>query len=161
MECIYCYSWATMLDLYYYIRLLTPVAVWRRWIIASKLKRPVIYNYVTTWYGFILHTCLVSHCEKKSHRIWPIWKPIPIRFSNLTEFSDNLTAHFRRNKHKSHFVVFITSFLHLNTGFWLFWGSSNLIFVKISQNFIKSPLKICLISRISVHTLWHVWYWQT
>ena len=30
-------------------------------------------------------------------------------------------------------------------------------FVKISQNFIKSPFKICLISQISVHNLWHVY----
>ena len=29
-------------------------------------------------------------------------------------------------------------------------------FCKISQNFIKSPLKSCLISQISVHILWHV-----
>ena len=39
---------------------------------------------------------------------------------------------------------------------WLFWGSSKVIFVKISQNFIKSPLKIWFISQISVHSLWHV-----
>ena len=52
--------------------------------------------------------------------------------------------------------MFITSFLYLNKGFWLFWGSSKLFFVKISQNFIKSPLKICLIAQISVHSLWHV-----
>ena len=32
-----------------------------------------------------------------------------------------------------------------------------MIFVKLSQNFIKSPLKICHISQISVHSLWHVW----
>ena len=32
-----------------------------------------------------------------------------------------------------------------------------MIFVKISQNFIKSHLKNCLISQISVHRLWHVW----
>ena len=31
-----------------------------------------------------------------------------------------------------------------------------MIFVKISQNLIKSPFKICLISQISVHSLWHV-----
>ena len=29
-----------------------------------------------------------------------------------------------------------------------------MIFVKISHNFIKSHLKICLISQISVHSLW-------
>ena len=31
-----------------------------------------------------------------------------------------------------------------------------MIFVKISHNFIKSPLKICLTSQIPVHSLWHV-----
>ena len=31
-----------------------------------------------------------------------------------------------------------------------------MIFVKISQNLIKSHLKICLISQTSVHRLWHV-----
>ena len=25
------------------------------------------------------HICHISHCEIKSHRIWRIWKPIPIR----------------------------------------------------------------------------------
>ena len=29
-------------------------------------------------------------------------------------------------------------------------------FKKISQNFVKSPLKFCLISQILVHSLWHV-----
>ena len=56
------------------------------------------------------------------------------------------------------FVVFITSFLHLNKGFWLLWGSSKVIFVKISQHFIKSHIKMCLISQISIHSLWHVWF---
>ena len=35
-----------------------------------------------------------SHCEIKSHRIRPIWKPIPLRFSNLTEFSDHVTTYY-------------------------------------------------------------------
>ena len=26
------------------------------------------------------HTCHISHCEIKSHRIWPIWKQVPVRF---------------------------------------------------------------------------------
>ena len=26
------------------------------------------------------HTCHISYCEIKSHRIWPIWKPTPIGF---------------------------------------------------------------------------------
>ena len=30
------------------------------------------------------------------------------------------------------------------------------MFKKISQNFVKFPLKFCLISQILVHSLWHV-----
>ena len=30
------------------------------------------------------------------------------------------------------------------------------MFKKISPNFVKSPLKFCLISQILVHSLWHV-----
>ena len=32
------------------------------------------------------------------------------------------------------------------------------MFMKISENFIKSHLKFWLISQISVHKLWHVFY---
>ena len=42
------------------------------------------------------HTCHISHCEIKSHRIWPIWKAIPIKNSNLTEFSDYFTTDFMK-----------------------------------------------------------------
>ena len=98
------------------------------------------------------HTCHFSHCEIKSRRIWPIWKPVPITHN----FQTILEHILWRNKHKSYIIVFITSLLHLNKSFWLFWGSSKVIFVKISQNFIKSPWKICHISQI-VHSLWHIW----
>ena len=30
------------------------------------------------------------------------------------------------------------------------------MFKKISQNFVKSPLKFCIISQILVYSLWHV-----
>ena len=46
-----------------------------------------------------------------------------------------------RNKHKSRFAVFITSFLHLNKGFWLFLGSSKLTFVKNLTEFYQISLK--------------------
>ena len=32
-----------------------------------------------------------------------------------------------------------------------------MMFKKLSQNFVKSPLKFCLISQILVYSLWHVW----
>ena len=39
-------------------------------------------------------------------------------------------------------------------------GDSNVMFKKISQNFVKSPLNFCLISQILVHSLWHVCAWD-
>ena len=50
------------------------------------------------WFLFIglHHTCHISHCEIKSHRIWPIWKAIPIKNSNLTEFSGHFTTDFMK-----------------------------------------------------------------
>ena len=90
----------------------------------------------------------LAHLEASSHKIFQISQNFQIILQNI----------LWRNKHTSLFVVFTTSFLHLDKGFWLFWGSwgsSKLIFVKISQNIIKSPLKICHISQISLHSLWH------
>ena len=40
----------------------------------------------------------------------------------------------------------------------LYLGRSKVMFKKISQNFVKSPLKFSLISWILVHSSWHVWY---
>ena len=101
--------------------------------------------YLTVWDKISQN---LTHLEASSHKIFHISQ----------NFQTILQHILWRNNHKPHFVVFITSFLHLNKGFWLLLGSSKVIFVKISQNFIKSPLKICLIPKISVHSLWHVWW---
>ena len=101
--------------------------------------------YLTIW---DLISQNLAHLEANSHKNFQISQ----NFQTILEHS------LWRNKHTTHFVVFITSFIHSNNSFWLFWGSFKVIFLKISQNFIKSPLRICLISQISVHSLWHVWY---
>ena len=73
---------------------------------------------------------------------------IPHKIFKVSQNFQTILQHILwRKKHKSHFVLFITSFIHLNKGSWLFWGSSKVIFIKISQNFIKSPLKIALSHR--------------
>ena len=100
--------------------------------------------YLTLW-DKISH--YLAHLEANSHIIFQISQ----------NFQTILQHILWRNKHKSHFIVFITSFLHLSKGFWLFLVSSKLLLVKISQNFVKSPLKHSLISQISVHSLWNVW----
>ena len=50
----------------------------------------------------------------------------------------------------------VRSLLKLNKGIKIHLGSLKAIFVKVSQNFIKSHLKFYLISQISAHSLWHV-----
>ena len=40
----------------------------------------------------------------------------------------------------------------------VYWGSSKVVFKKLSQNFVKPYLKFCLISQSLVQTLWHILY---
>ena len=99
--------------------------------------------YLTLWDKIsqnLAHLEANSHKMFKSHRIF---RP------SYSTFYEEINLH--------HFVVLIINFIHYNKGFWLFWRSFKVIFIKISQNFISSHLKICLISEISVHSLWHVW----
>ena len=46
-----------------------------------------ILNYLTMLYQG--HTCHISHCEIKSHRIWPIWKAIPVKKLKSQRISDH------------------------------------------------------------------------
>ena len=61
-----------------------------------------------------------------------------------------------KKQKKSHFIVSITKFTKAKLSFKIPLESFKVIFAKISQNFIKSHLKFCLISQISVHSVWHV-----
>ena len=90
----------------------------------------------------------LAHLEANSHKIFQISKNFQPIFQQI----------LWRNKHKS--VVFITSFLQLNKSFWLILGSSKVIFVKFSQNYIKSPLKICLISQAYAWDF-KAWGWES
>ena len=73
----------------------------------------------------------LAHLEASSHKI----------FQTSQNFQTILQRILWRNKHKSHFLMFITNFLHLNKGFWLFWGSSKVIFVKNLTEFYQISLK--------------------
>ena len=100
----------------------------------------------------------ISHTVR-SHRIWPIRKPNSHKiFKSHRFFRQSYNTFYEEiNIHHTLLCLSETSYMY-NKGFRLFWGSFKVIFVKISQNFIKSHLKICLISKISVHSLWHVCY---
>ena len=95
------------------------------------IDRSAYMPYLTLWDKISQN---LAHLEATSHKIFQISQNFHTIFQHILWW----------NKHKSHFVVFITSFLHLNKGFWQFLGKL--------QNFI------CLISQISVHSLWHVSY---
>ena len=55
----------------------------------------------------------------------------------------------------------VRSLLKLDKSNKIHFGSLKAIFAKVSQNFIKSHLKFCLISQISAHSLWHVCLFTT
>ena len=78
-----------------------------------------------------------SHKNFKSHRIF---RPFYNRF--YEEININHTL-----------LWFSQASYMKNKDFRLYWGSFKVIFKKISQNFVKSPLKFCLISQILVHSL--------
>ena len=122
--------------------------------------------------SFALHNCIYIYCDSVGLSYMPyltlLWDEISQNLAQLEanshknfQISENFQTILKhiswRTQHTSHFFVFITSFIHSNKGFWRFWGSFKVIFVKIAQNVSKSPLRICLISQISVHSLWHVW----
>ena len=73
----------------------------------------------------------LAHLESNSHEILHI----------LQNFQTILQHILWGIEHKSHFVVFITSFLHLNKGFWLFWGRSKVVFEKNLTEFYQISLK--------------------
>ena len=64
---------------------------------SDKTLSDIFPTCISNEYHNICHTCHISHCEIKSHRIWPIWKAIPIKNSNLTQFSDHFTTDFMKN----------------------------------------------------------------
>ena len=103
------------------------------------------------------HTCHISHCEIKSHRIWSIWKAFPIKniqFSKI--FRPFYNRFYEEININSTLLLFSQASYMKKKDFRLYWESSKVMFQKISQNFVKSPLKSCLVSQILVHSLWHV-----
>ena len=61
-------------------------------------------------------------------------------------FQTILQQILERNKHKSHTIVVFTSLLHERKDFRLYSGSYEVMFKRISQNFVNSPLKFCPLS---------------
>ena len=53
----------------------------------------------------------------------------------------------------NHTQLWFSQASYMKKDFRLYWGSSKVMFKKISQNFVNSPLKFCLISQILVHNL--------
>ena len=71
------------------------------------------------------------HLEANSHKIFQITQ----------NFQTILQHILWRNKHKSHFVVFIASFLHSNKGFLVIFGELQSDFCKTLTEFYQISLK--------------------
>ena len=100
--------------------------------------------YLTLWNKIsqnLAHLEGNSHKEFKSHRIF---RPFYNRFYEELNINHTLLwfsqASYMKEKKTR-----------------LYLGSLEVMFKKISQNFVKSPLKFCVISQILVHSLLHVW----
>ena len=108
--------------------------------------------------GLSLHTCHISHCEIKSHRIWPIWKPIPIRtFKSHRIFRPSYNI-FYEEININHTLLCLSQALTFKKAFDYFGGAQSDFCKNLTEFYqlsISSSLKICLISQISVHSLWH------
>ena len=108
------------------------------------------------------HTCHTSHCEIKSHRIWLFWKPNPIRFSNLKEFSDHLKHTFYKEIIINHTLLCSSQVSYIKIkAFWLFWGVPKWFLWNLTE-FYQISLKILVYltdfspqSLACIHTGWN------
>ena len=126
------FSWVTALWKFWHFNLVSKIS----W----KLLKPLLWTLIS-WYRMITYMPYLI-----------LWDKISLNLAHLEgnshkkiQISQNLQTILRlilwRNNHKSHTVVVFTSFLHNNKDFRLYyWGSSKVIFKKISQNFVKSLL---------------------
>ena len=107
-----------------------------------------------------VHTCQISHCEIKSHRFWPIWKPIPIRFFKSHRIFRPSYNTFYEEINLGHSLLCLSRcFLHLNymKGFWLFLWSTKMIFVKISEFYQISLKNLPYLTDFSPHLMLYMW----
>ena len=106
--------------------------------------------YLTLWDKIsqnLAHLEGSSHKKYKSHRIFSsfcnrFYEEININHTLLWFWKASYMEKKKKKKKKKDFR--------------LYGGSSKVIYKKISQNFVKSPLKFCSISQINVHSLWYV-----
>ena len=73
--------------------------------------------------GQIIHTRHISHCEIKSHRIWPIWRAVPIKIQ-ITEFSDHFATDFYEEINIKHTLLWFSqaSYMKIKTLDYI-WGA--------------------------------------
>ena len=106
-----------------------------------------------------LHTCHISHCEIKSQRIWSIWKAIPIKNSDHRIYRVSQYNRFYEEININHILSWFSQASYIKkktldciggTPKWCLRKSHR------TDDFVKSPLKFCLISQVLIHSWWHV-----
>ena len=89
----------------------------------------------------------LAHLEGNSHKkFWShrIFRPFYNRFYEVININHTLLWSSQASHMKKEDLR-------------LYCGKTKVMFKKISQIFVKSPLVFCLISQILVHSLWHEW----
>ena len=74
-----------------------PYLIWR-WM-------DTLSGALTLLFSFLQHTCHTSHCEIKSHRIQPIWKPIPWRIFKSHRISWYIYKRFYEKVNINHILL--------------------------------------------------------
>ena len=103
------------------MRSLIWIFVGRTWPKARLLTFMLLYS----------HTCQISHCEIKSHRICPIFKAIPIKIKILQNSQTIFQQILWRKKHKTRaVVVFLQVSYTKEKDIRLYWGAPKWCFRK-------------------------------
>ena len=87
------------------------------------------------------HTCHISQCEIKSHRIWPIWKPIPIRFFKSHRIFRSSYKTFYEEINKYHALLCLSQASYIQIKAFDYFGGLQSDFCKNLTEFYQSSIK--------------------
>ena len=109
------------------------------------------YGYLEVFQKVSWHTCQISHWDKISQNLAHLEGNSHKKFKSHRIFRPFYNRFYEEININHTLLWFSQAFYMKKKNLRLNWG-----FKKISQNFVKSPLKFCLISQILFHSLWHV-----
>ena len=77
-------------------------------LIYKNIYSRFLYCIVTSKGSVQIHTCHISHCEIISHRIWPIWRAVPIKKFESQNFQTGLEQIFYEEININHTLLWFS-----------------------------------------------------